>query len=66
MSKILQILISAGVILTAAIFLSRSLKLSSRYERKPHKLTDWNLLDKGIDPTQHKAETPEIPESSQG
>jgi hypothetical protein len=36
---------------TLTLFLSRSIKLSARYERKPHKLSDWNAQDQGIDPT---------------
>jgi hypothetical protein len=35
-----------------AISISRKLRLSSRYERAPKKLSTWNSLDKGIDPTE--------------
>jgi hypothetical protein len=52
MSQAIQILISAVVVISLALILARSLKLSSRYERKPHKLSDWNAQDQGIDPTQ--------------
>jgi hypothetical protein len=48
----LEILISAIVVVAVTLLLSRSLKLSARYERKPHKLSDWNAQDQGIDPTQ--------------
>jgi hypothetical protein len=51
MNNALEILISAIVVVAIALLLSRSLKLSSRYERKPHKISDWNAQDQGIDPT---------------
>jgi hypothetical protein len=52
MNSTLEILISVVVVVALTLLLSRSLKLSSRYERKPHKLSDWNAQDQGIDPTQ--------------
>jgi len=51
MNNALEILISAIAVVAIALLLSRSLKLSSRYERKPHKISDWNAQDQGIDPT---------------
>jgi hypothetical protein len=35
-----------------AISISRKVRLASRYERAPKKLSTWNSLDKGIDPTE--------------
>jgi len=52
MNNALEILISAIVVVAITLLLSRSLKLSTRYERKPHKISDWNAQDQGIDPTQ--------------
>lgn len=52
MNRAIEILISALIVISLTVILSRSVKLSPRYERKPHKLSDWNSLDKGIDPTQ--------------
>ena len=52
MNNVLEILISVIVVVAITLLLSRSLKLSARYERKPHKLSDWNAQDQGIDPTQ--------------
>jgi hypothetical protein len=52
MNNAVEILISAIVVVAITLFLSRSLKLSARYERKPHKISDWNAQDQGIDPTQ--------------
>jgi hypothetical protein len=52
MNNALEILISAIVVVAITLLLSRSLKLSARYERKPHKISDWNAQDQGIDPTQ--------------
>jgi hypothetical protein len=52
MNRAVEILISAVVVVSLTFILSRSMKLSSRYERKPQKLSDWNAQDQGIDPTQ--------------
>ena len=52
MNNALEILISAIAVVAITLLLSRSLKLSARYERKPHKLSDWNAQDQGIDPTE--------------
>jgi hypothetical protein len=52
MNNVLEILISVVIVIALTLLLSRSLKLSSKYERKPHKLSDWNAQDQGIDPTQ--------------
>jgi len=51
MNRALEITFSAVIVVALTLMLSRSLKLSSRYERKPHKLSDWNAQDQGIDPT---------------
>jgi hypothetical protein len=51
MNRPFEILISAVIVVALTLILSRSLKLSVRYERKPHKLSDWNAQDQGIDPT---------------
>lgn len=34
-----------------AISISRKMRLAARYERQPKKLSTWNSLDRGIDPT---------------
>lgn len=52
MNRTIEILISAVIVISLTLILSRSLKLSSRYDRKPRKLSDWNAQDQGIDPTQ--------------
>ena len=52
MNRIFEILISAVVVIAITLVLGRSMKLSARYDRKPRKLSDWNALDQGIDPTQ--------------
>jgi hypothetical protein len=51
MNSALEILISLVVVVALTLLLARTLKLSSRYERKPHKLSDWNAQDQGMDPT---------------
>ncbi|WP_190279097.1 hypothetical protein [Candidatus Planktophila versatilis] len=50
----MKIFISLVCVATIAIILSRRLRLSTRYERSPRTLTQWNALDKGIDPTEEK------------
>jgi hypothetical protein len=52
MNNAVEILISVVIVVSVTFLLSRSLKLSTRYERKPQKLSDWNAQDQGIDPTQ--------------
>jgi hypothetical protein len=51
MNSALEIFISVVIVVALTLMLSRSLNLSTRYERKPHKLSDWNAQDQGIDPT---------------
>jgi hypothetical protein len=38
-----------------AISMSRRVRLAARYERAPRKLTTWNSMDKGIDPTEDQS-----------
>ena len=52
MNRAVEILISAVVVIAFTLALGRKMKLSSRYDRKPRKLSDWNAQDQGIDPTQ--------------
>lgn len=52
----MKLFISLLVVAVIAVTLSRSLKLSSKYERTPKnspkkKHSDWNAMDHGIDPT---------------
>ncbi len=47
----LKIGISLLVVAVIAISISRRIRLSARYERTPKKLSPWNSMDKGIDPT---------------
>lgn len=46
--------ISLIIIATLAITISRRVRLAARYERTPKKLSTWNSLDKGIDPTEEQ------------
>lgn len=48
----MKVLFSLLAVATIAILLGRSLKLSKKYERSPHQLSEWNSLDQGIDPTE--------------
>ncbi len=52
----MKLFISLLVVAVIAITLSRSLRLSPKYERTPKnspnkKHSDWNAMDHGIDPT---------------
>ncbi len=52
----MKLFISLLVVAVIAVTLSRSLKLSSKYERTPKnstekKLSEWSAMDHGIDPT---------------
>ena len=52
----MKLFISLVIVAVIAVTLSRSLKLSSKYERTPKelpnkKLSEWNAMDNGIDPT---------------
>ena len=58
----MKLFISLVVVAVIAITLSRSLKLSSKYERTPKelpnkKLSEWNAMDNGIDPTDEVGDT---------
>ena len=57
----MKLFISLLVVAVIAVTLSRSLKLSSKYERTPKelpnkKLSEWNAMDHGIDPTDEVGE----------
>lgn len=57
----MKLFISLVVVAVIAVTLSRSLKLSSKYERTPKelpnkKLSEWNAMDNGIDPTDEVGE----------
>ena len=53
----MKLFISLVVVGILAVTLSRYVKLSSKYERSPKsdtdkKLSEWNAMDQGIDPTE--------------
>lgn len=51
--------LSLIVVAIAAISISRRMRLSNKYERndkKAREISDWNSLDRGIDPTINKDE----------
>ncbi|WP_190283237.1 hypothetical protein [Candidatus Planktophila dulcis] len=47
--------ISLIIVAVLAIAISRRIRLSPRYDRVPRKLTQWNSMDKGIDPTEDQS-----------
>ena len=55
MSESLSILLFIVIFSLVTVFLSKRFKLSQRYERKPRELSQWNSLDKGIDPTDERS-----------
>ena len=57
----MKLFISLLVVAVIAVTLSRSLKLSTKYELTPKelsnkKLSEWNAMDHGIDPTDEVGE----------
>jgi len=56
MNDFLPFFISLGVVILIVTAFGRKIRLSSRYERKPRILNNWNSLDSGIDPTQNEDE----------
>lgn len=51
--------LSLLIVAVIAISISRRVRLSARYERSPkelsvEKLSPWNSLDRGIDPTEDR------------
>jgi hypothetical protein len=51
MNEFLPVLISLVCVFALVIVISKRLKLSSKYDRKPRELNTWTALDHGIDPT---------------
>ena len=47
--------ISLFLVAVVAISMSRRIRLSTRYERKPKNLSPWSAMDKGIDPTEDQS-----------
>ena len=56
MNSSFAILISTVVIFIGVLLVGRKLRLSSRYERAPRTLNSWSAQDKGIDPSDERAE----------
>ena len=52
MSRSASILISLAAVFALVVLLGRKFNISSRYDRKPRELNNWNSLDRGIDPTE--------------
>lgn len=51
MSQGASIVISLIIVFIFVALLGRKFNISSRYDRKPRILNNWNSLDRGIDPT---------------
>ncbi|MGI9226111.1 MAG: LPXTG cell wall anchor domain-containing protein [Candidatus Nanopelagicaceae bacterium] len=52
MSEILTFAGTTAVALALILFFGKKRKRVSRYERTPHATSDWQKLDRGIDPTE--------------
>ena len=55
MSQTLSISLFIIVFAVLTVLMSRKFKLSQRYDRKPRVLSQWNSLDKGVDPTDERS-----------
>ena len=53
MRDIAGFFITTVLALALIVFIGSKRKKTSRYERSPHATTDWQKLDKGIDPTEN-------------
>jgi len=52
MSETFGFVITTILVLVLVVFIGSKVKRSSRYERNPEKLSDWQKLDRGIDPSE--------------
>jgi hypothetical protein len=52
MSEVIGFCITILIALTLIVFLGKKRKKVSRYERTPHATSDWQKLDRGIDPSE--------------
>ena len=52
MSEVIGFVITTFIALTLIVLLGKKRKKVSRYERTPHATSDWQKLDRGIDPSE--------------
>lgn len=52
MREILTFLITLAASLALVVYVGSKRKRGSRYERSPHPTSDWQKLDRGIDPSE--------------
>ncbi len=52
MSEILTFILTIILALALISYVGSKRKKSSRYERSPHPTSDWQKLDRGIDPSE--------------
>jgi hypothetical protein len=52
MSEVIGFCITILIALTLVVFLGKKRNKVSRYERTPHTTSDWQKLDRGIDPSE--------------
>ena len=52
MSETLTFIITIFVVLTLVVYIGSKRKRTSRYERNPKEISDWQKLDRGIDPSE--------------
>ena len=52
MKDIIGFFLTTVVAFLLIIYAGKKRKKSSRYERTPHAVSDWQKLDRGIDPTE--------------
>lgn len=51
MREFLAFAITTILVLIVVAYIGSKRKKSSRYERNPHSMSDWQKLDRGIDPS---------------
>lgn len=52
MSEVVAFLATIILALVLIVFIGSKRKRTSRYERTPHPTSDWQKLDRGIDPSE--------------
>ena len=52
MIEFVAFILTTILVLALVLFVGSKVKKSSRYERNPREINDWQKLDRGIDPSE--------------
>ena len=52
MSETLAFIVTIFVVLALVVYIGSKRKRTSRYDRNPKEISDWQKLDRGIDPSE--------------